>query len=163
MEKFQFTEGSRVPKGLDPNKAHSELERIREKYGALTAEAVVQESQAKDSVLHDVFEWNNDTAAENYRLQQARTFIRVIVRVYEDDQPSHREFVMVVPKVYEPAVEVVKRLDDYEIAVSRFKDRLEVVAGSITELEQLAKHHHKKLPTGLRTAFRKVEQMVAAI
>ena len=63
--------------------AGKELERIRIKYGTLKAEDVVEESKAKDSVLHSVFEWNNKEAADAWRINQAKALIRNVVVVIE--------------------------------------------------------------------------------
>lgn len=54
-----------------------ELERIRakDKNGILYPHAVVAASKARESVLHELFDWDNRTAANNWRLQQARQVI----------------------------------------------------------------------------------------
>lgn len=58
--------------------AGRELDRIREKRGTLNAEDVVEESRDKGSVLHDIFEWDNEKAADSWRIEQARGLIRNI-------------------------------------------------------------------------------------
>lgn len=66
-------------KGISPAKAATELKRISIAYnGALTPENVVAEAKKKSSILHKFFEWNDDKAAEQYRLQQARNLINNI-------------------------------------------------------------------------------------
>lgn len=45
------------------------LERIN---GYLSPQMIVNEARAESSPLHDAFDWNDDTAAEKYRLMQAR-------------------------------------------------------------------------------------------
>ena len=56
-----------------------ELARIAEENsGILTPDAVVAEAQAKNSILHDMFEWDNKKAAHEYRIDQARTLIRSV-------------------------------------------------------------------------------------
>ena len=55
------------------------LENLRVKGGGrLTAEAVVVEATRKDSVLHDLFEWDAKKAAHAFRLDQARALIRSV-------------------------------------------------------------------------------------
>ena len=44
--------------------------------GKITPEALVEAARDAESPLHEYFEWDNDTAAEKYRLMQARTLIR---------------------------------------------------------------------------------------
>ena len=46
--------------------------------GKLTAELLVIEAADPDSVLHKSFEWDNDKAAHQHRLDQARTLIRSV-------------------------------------------------------------------------------------
>ena len=46
--------------------------------GRLDPRDVVDEARDPGSVLHDKFEWDNDTAAEGYRLDQARQLIRTV-------------------------------------------------------------------------------------
>jgi len=64
----------------------TELERIREECGNITAEVVVEESKNKNSVLHDYFEWDDEKASNNWRLTQARNLI------------SHVEVIITTPK-----------------------------------------------------------------
>ena len=58
----------------------SELRRIAEENGGLLRPAdVVGAARFEESPLHSWFEWNDDAAAEQYRLWQARQIIRVNV------------------------------------------------------------------------------------
>jgi hypothetical protein len=52
-----------------------EFKKILDKHGKLTAEIVVEEARAKDSPLHEYFDWNNKEAGEKWRLHQARLLI----------------------------------------------------------------------------------------
>jgi hypothetical protein len=56
----------------------SELLRIREEHGKLTAAAVLDDARQPDSPLHVAFLWDDGEAAEQYRLLQARTLIRSV-------------------------------------------------------------------------------------
>ncbi len=64
-----------LAKGIDPEHANKELQRIKSVYGVLTAEVLVQEAKPPSSVFHPVFQWDDTKAAHNYRLQQARSVI----------------------------------------------------------------------------------------
>jgi hypothetical protein len=58
----------------------AEIGDIAKKHQILHAEDVVEFARKhKASELHKHFEWNNDEAAEKYRLDQARALIRVCV------------------------------------------------------------------------------------
>lgn len=74
MNKYQWKIKS-FSRGIDPNKAIDELERIEQVYGALTPENIIKESKYNNSILYDLFEWDNEKAANNYRLQQARILL----------------------------------------------------------------------------------------
>lgn len=80
---YQFKNASRLSH-LDANacgEVLSQLDRARR----LTPANVVTSARPVDSPLHGGFEWNNDTAAEAYRLDQARYILRSIVMVREED------------------------------------------------------------------------------
>ena len=57
-----------------------ELERIRSERGVLTPDEVLKEAENPDSPLHEAFEWDNDAAARQHRLTQARRLI-VSIRI----------------------------------------------------------------------------------
>jgi hypothetical protein len=57
----------------------TELRKIAERDGKVTPDAVVEAARPKTSPLHSHFQWNNDKAAHEYRLWQARQLIAVVV------------------------------------------------------------------------------------
>ena len=66
-------------------KAFSELEKIKgNNGGVLTAGIVVQKAKAKRSPIHDAFEWSDEVAGHEYRLEQARRMMRSIEVVYAE-------------------------------------------------------------------------------
>lgn len=75
-------------KGIDPDVAEKELEKIETEYGGLTAEILLEASKAENTLFHCLFEWDDNVAAEKYRLQQARTIINNIeVTIISDGEP----------------------------------------------------------------------------
>jgi hypothetical protein len=57
----------------------SRLEKLAQlNKGRLTPEGVVREAKDPKSPLHDQFDWNDSTAAHQYRLSQARDLIRSV-------------------------------------------------------------------------------------
>ena len=58
--------------------AGQELNRIRNDGKQLTPKTVVDESRTESAVLHDCFDWNDETAAESYREVQAGMIMRNI-------------------------------------------------------------------------------------
>jgi hypothetical protein len=68
----------------DPQTIGEALAEIAEKAeGHLTPSAVVDSARSENHPLHPHFEWNDSAAAEAYRLDQARSIIRM-VRVVDD-------------------------------------------------------------------------------
>ena len=76
-----------------------ELEKMAEKIGHLTPEAVVEKARNPNTALHAMFEWDDGEAAEQYRLLQARGLIRRVVvhvtRPTETETVTVRAFVNV--------------------------------------------------------------------
>ena len=74
-----------------------------ERNGGLTAKRLVDESRPEDAPLHKEFEWNDATAAEAYREEQARYIIRsLIVQPEETKNEVVRAFFpMAEQKVFE--------------------------------------------------------------
>jgi hypothetical protein len=98
-----------LAKGVDPSVAADELQRLQKKHGELTPEVIVKEAFNKRSPLHPIFEWDNDKAAYNYRLQQARVLLNNIeVKIISDNEPRS-------VSVYEvtSANEGYKRIDTF--------------------------------------------------
>lgn len=73
-------------KGIREDDAVNELERIEEKRGSLTPEIVVEESRDENAVLHNIFEWDDAKAADNYRREQARKLLGNITVEIEDSE-----------------------------------------------------------------------------
>lgn len=98
MNKYKWVEGCRLQ--LDAQIVGSELERLRKKHGGeFSTKIVVKEAESIRSPLHDAFEWDNDKAAEEFRLVQAGYMIRHVVVTFEspDEDLEHeiRAFVSV--------------------------------------------------------------------
>lgn len=72
-------------KHIDAEEAVSELERIKDMFGEITPELIVDVARQEDNPLHNYFEWDNEAAAERWRLQQARILLNNIeVQVISD-------------------------------------------------------------------------------
>jgi hypothetical protein len=92
--KYEFADGARFQSGAlqDADIVGRHLDLLRQQqHGELTPEDVVNDARNPNSPLHTHFEWNDNAAAEQYRLQQARGLIRAVVAVYVDDKaPAKR-------------------------------------------------------------------------
>jgi hypothetical protein len=92
----------------------------------LKPEAVVFEARRKSHPLHRHFEWDDEVAAESYRVDQARNLIR-IVRVIDEDahEGTSRAFVSISTKTGTAyhTIEKVKSSADLQLAVMQQADR----------------------------------------
>ena len=52
------------------------LERIESEHGAVSKKAFLEASRPADSPTHELFEWDDEKAAEKYRLKQSGRYIR---------------------------------------------------------------------------------------
>ena len=75
--KYKWKPYSRV--GVPAQTVGERLDYLRKKYKRLTPQIIVSDAKPKDSVLHKAFEWNNNKAADLYRVDQARYMMRSIV------------------------------------------------------------------------------------
>lgn len=65
-----------------------ELRYIEENNGELTPAMLVEASRDTRSVLHQYFEWNNQKAADSWRMQQARMLLgNIQVKVVKEGKP----------------------------------------------------------------------------
>ena len=81
-----------------------ELKRIaREHGGVLHPEHVVEAAANPENVLHQAFEWDDNEAAHQYRLEQARRLIRVTVMYEPHKGENIRAFVAIRSERYESA------------------------------------------------------------
>lgn len=87
-KKYVYHEG-RALKGIKADEVMDELSRIEEKHGSFPEpKTIVDESRPDEAVLHPVFEWRDEIAAELYRERQARDIVRS-VDVIKPDGTRH--------------------------------------------------------------------------
>lgn len=86
---FEWKSDSRFPIGAQI--AAERLHKIRDKVGELTPRAVVDDAASPRSPLHPCFDWDDDSAADKYRLWQARKLMGSIVVAEFADAPVARE------------------------------------------------------------------------
>lgn len=71
----------------------AELTGIYQKYGELTAQAVVEEARPETAPLHHRFEWDDAIAGEAYRCTQAAELIRSVRIQYAIDPKGERKYI----------------------------------------------------------------------
>jgi hypothetical protein len=147
---FNFRNGYRA--AVDAQTTGQELERIRSHHGELTADLVVDESRPESAPLHSAFEWNDTIAAEEHRKHQARTMIRAIQVVNNDDPPEPIYVHIHSAGAYVPTDEVVKALDMYDEAYRSAQSRLAAAAHAVRVLARAAERLRPKSLSRIESA-----------
>lgn len=117
MTEVRWRSGSQFS-SIDANDAYKELEDIKETNGGvLRPQDVVSRAANKQNPLHTGFEWNDDKAADKWRLHTARNLIRAIqiVRPETRDQQSvsvYHNITKETPDEVEPKKRVYMSIDD---------------------------------------------------
>jgi hypothetical protein len=134
---YKWKQGARVPASVDAQKAGEELERIRVKHnGRLEPEWVVHNAKSPRNPLHDLFEWDDNVAAQNFRVDQARSVIRSVEVVVEEAPQMRptRAFVSVVQERDRSYTSVQHAMSDDDL-------RNQLLAQAYTELEAWQKRY----------------------
>ena len=144
MEKYEFSVPSLYKGKVTADEAAAELERIREKHGILRPELVVDESREESAILHRCFQWDDKTAAESYRKEQARKLIDSIqvVIVNSDVHYSVRAFVNVrqaddEKRSYTPLTEAIHDEKMYADLLAQAKEEMSSFVTKYSQLEEL--------------------------
>lgn len=127
-------------KGLYKADAQKVADEIGE--GKITPHEVLEKAKDESSELHKCFEWNNDVAAEKYRLQQAKAIIinLVYVKKEKEEQPVRCFQITTEKSVYQPTKQFLVQKDEYQALLARAKAELESFKrryATLTELEQV--------------------------
>ena len=105
-----------------------------------TPEEIVEMARNNpDSELHRCFEWNNDIAAEKYRLQQARTIMCNLVFVTEDKKDEARVFYNLTfeKSEYHPTKLILQKPDEYMALLEKAKGELQAFKKKYSMLKEL--------------------------
>jgi hypothetical protein len=137
---FKFRDGGRKVPGRSADEVCTELERIRalDAQGRLDPQRVVDESRGQQAILHSYFEWDDVVAGAQYRLNQARTLLRVVIEVEEDSAPVAR-YIRVEQRDYRPVEDVIERVDLFEAALTDLQRKFAIAERAVRELEGAAK------------------------
>ena len=110
------------------NKAIQELQALQAKHnGFLRPKVVVDHARSPKSELHRYFDWDDSSAAEKYRLEQARGLIRVVVSMNVDVQKEVRVFVSLTTDRHEEGGyrELSNVIDDDDLRRILLRDALQ--------------------------------------
>lgn len=130
----------------------TQLTQLVKKHGGITPTHLVAVSKPKSSITHDCFEWNDKAAGKEYRLYQARHWIRVIkVTVDDVSTPDISQLIKVslahVPSEtgsgegeYKPITTIIESPSDFERA---FRAALADMRAATARVEELKREAEK--------------------
>ena len=143
MNNYVYKKTAYVQGGVKAQDAGEELERIQQCHGKVTPDIVVDEARPTDSPLHNVFEWDDEKAAENYRHSQASVLIRSI-EVVKPEGNTEPVFIHVqTEKAYLPSQAVVQDFNLFDSAKRAAEKRLDEATYSLQQLKLMAKKNTK--------------------
>lgn len=110
----------------------------------LSPKTLLDASRAEDSLLHNEFEWNNDIAAEKYRLEQSRHIIANLKVVPEKTDEPTRAFVVCTHKYgessgYEHIADIMSDEEKRQQLLESAKTEMRWFKGKYHTLVELAK------------------------
>ena len=129
---------------VDANTVGEVVEQIEERDGEITPAAFLEASRPTNAPTHGIFTWDDQKAAEKYRLQQARNTIlslRVVSATTEDESVPHRAFLNVSTASaasYISAVDALRVNETRVIVLDRAKRELQSFKDKYAELKELA-------------------------
>lgn len=89
MKKYNW-ERPWAAKGIEASVAVKEFEKIKNEFGSLTPESLLEYSKDASSIFYPLFEWDNEAAAHKHRLQQARLLINnVKITIISDGETQN--------------------------------------------------------------------------
>ena len=131
MATYKYRAGFR-PALKDPQIVGDKLQELRDKNNGLTASIIIEDAKKKKSVLHGAFDWNDTSAAHQWRLHSARHLMRsveIVSTSAEGDTRSLPAFVFVKTDEGPRYETIAKVLSDDEL-------RIQVLNKALKEFEQ---------------------------
>jgi predicted transcriptional regulator len=122
----------------DANEAGRQFEQLERTVG-VTPQTVLDANRAEDTPLHNEFEWDDDIAAENYRLHQAGQLIRMLCvkpTTETKDSTPIRAYIRMEDS-YENIGVVVSVKEKRELMLERAKNELRAFKAKYNTLKEL--------------------------
>ena len=123
--------------------AGEHIEELDREHGHVTPEILLDDSRPEGALLHPLYEWDNETAAEKYRLSQSRKILGELVVVQVKNEKSSD----IEPLPVRAFVSIVKQNESgvfrpITVAMSKEETRAQVLANAKAELDQIARKYN---------------------
>lgn len=140
-QQYQWCEGYSYK--TDANVVGGMIEHLEKKHGGVTRELFLEASRPEDSQTHNLFEWDDQKAAEKYRLYTAKSVIgalRVVMPMESGDKTPVRAFVNVSEEktVYENISSALSNERTREIYLNKIRAELDSFIQRNRHIEELA-------------------------
>ena len=115
-----------------------------ERKGELNARSVVEVSRPEDAVLHSDFEWNDEKAAVEYRLNQARKIMQSLIVIPEVENSEQQEPVRAFFKIdvgsptYQSIQSIMRTPSQKDMLLKMALKELQAFQQKYKRLEELA-------------------------
>lgn len=120
----------------------ADAQKVYEEIGEdkVTPEQVLEKAKDENTELHKCFDWDDTSAANKYRLYQARTLIQSFVLVREDEEkPKIRAYqITTETAVYQPTRLFLQQPDEYKALLERAKGELKAFRQKYKQLQELS-------------------------
>jgi hypothetical protein len=127
---------------VDAQTAGRYLRNLEERDGEIKPEVMVDEAKDTEAALHPCFEWDDQKAAENYRVGQAKGVLRNIVVVYQkDDEKEEPLQVRAFVHVKQTDEEESKYIH-VETAMSDEILKRQLLESALRELDEFRRKYH---------------------
>lgn len=124
----------KYPLAVPAQEAGEYLSELEKEKGKLTPELILEESRGANAVLHPCFEWNDEKAAESYRIWQAGQLLRNITVKIEQEEKT--------PKIIRAYVNVADQKKhekgafvSLNVAMSNNEYKTQVLRNALYELQ----------------------------
>jgi hypothetical protein len=141
MSAYKWKSGSRIK--ADAQKSGELFEQLSNTSEGLTARTLLNANIPEDAPLHSEYEWDNEKAADSWRLHQSRHFINSIVilapTTAENEQPEPvRAFhITTEESKYEPITAIVQNPTKYEALLNSAISELKAFERKYSTLKEL--------------------------
>lgn len=140
-QQYQWNEGFSFR--TDANVVGGMVEHLEKTHGSVTGELLLEASRSETSQTHDLFEWDDATAAEKYRLNTARSAIgqlRVVMTMQSGEQKPIRAFVNVSEShaSYESITTALQDENKREVYLNKIRAELDAFIQRNKNIEELA-------------------------
>lgn len=135
---YQWKSGSRIK--ADAQASGELFEQLSKTEEGLTARSLLEANKPKSAPLHSEYEWNNEKAADEWRLHQSRHFINslsIVTTVKEKETPVRAFFITTEANKYEPITAIVQEENKYNSLLSAALSELKAFERKYNTLTEL--------------------------